>query len=179
MASTRIYLAASILAAAILGACGKAPDEKKAEGPPPDHGVFVSTTDCAASGKLSEDLCGKAIDDAVAAHLKQATVYKFARQCEAAEGGPERCDKAGQSEYRVRIQAFFVTMSDPPTAVPLYPPKDASATFRSPSKQTIGANDQSVHLSNDAQALANENAKLPGYDASAGATLGDAAGTIH
>lgn len=179
MASIRIYLTASIFAAMMLGACGKAPEEKKAAAPPSEHGVFISTTDCAASGKLSEDQCGTAIDGAVAAHRKNSPIYKFARLCEAAEGGPDRCDKNGASEYRVRIQAFFVTMSDPATAVPLYPPKEASAGFRSPGMQVISANDQSVHLSSDAQALANENAKLPSYDANAGATLGDGANAIH
>jgi Protein of unknown function (DUF1190) len=179
MAPYRIYLTATILAATMLGACGKAAEEKKAVGPPPEHGVFVSTTDCAASGKMTEDLCGKAIDGAVAAHRQQSPVYKFARQCEAAEGGPDRCDKTGEGEYRVRIQAFFVTMSDPPNAVPLYPPREASAGFRSPGKQVISANDESVHLSNDAQAVANENVKLPAFNADIGATLGDAAGNIH
>ena len=180
MARNRFYLAAGLIAASTLGACGKAEEPKKAAtGPVVEHGVFISTADCAASGKLSEELCGKIIDMAVDAHREKAPVYKFLRQCEAAEGGPDRCDKTGEGQYSVRVQAFFVSMSDPPTAVPLLPPKAASAAFRSPSAQKISANDESIHMSNDAQALANENAKLAAYDGEAGATLGDAAGTVH
>jgi Protein of unknown function (DUF1190) len=173
-----VYRAASLTAAVFLSACGQAEVAKPA-GPPPEHGVFISTSDCAATGKISEDQCGKAIDMAVEAHRQQAAVYKFLRQCEAGEGGPDRCDKTGEGEYRVRIQAFYVVMSDPPTGVPLYPPTTPAAAFRSPSKQIIGANDKSVHVSNDAQAVASENSKLKAFDEAAGSTLGDAAGNIH
>ncbi len=178
MVRNRIILAASLAAAVCLSACGQAEVAKPA-GPPPEHGVFISTADCAAAGKISEELCGKAIDMAVAAHRQQATVYKFLRQCESGEGGPDRCDKIGEGQYSVRIQAFYVVMSDQPTGVPLYPPKVAAAAFRSPSKQTISAHDKSVHLSDDAQALASENAKLQAYDDTAGAILGDGASNIH
>jgi Protein of unknown function (DUF1190) len=178
MVRNRFYLAASLVTAAFLSACGQA-EVAKPQGPPPEHGVFISTADCAEHGKISEDLCGKAIDMAIAAHRQQATVYKFATQCEAGEGGPDRCDKIGEGQYSVRVQAFYVVMSDPPVGVPLYPPKLAAAAFRSPSKQTISANDPSVHVSNDAQAVASENAKLKAHDEASGATLGDAAANIH
>lgn len=173
----RLPLIAVVAAAATLTACGQA-EEPHAAGPPPEHGVFISSTDCAERGKLTLDQCGHAIDEAVAAHTQTSPVYKSLRQCEAAQG-PERCDRIGDSEYRARVQAFFVTMGDQPTAVPLYPPHGSTAAFRSPSKQELKASDESLKMSHAALSLANENARLPAPSAEGGVALGDAAGGIH
>jgi hypothetical protein len=79
-----------MICALALSACGKA-EEKQAVAPPkpPEHGVFVSSTDCADTVKLTLDQCGQAIDIAVGTHNARAAVYKSLRQCEGVEG-PER-----------------------------------------------------------------------------------------
>lgn len=173
----RLPLFAVIAAAATLTACGQA-EEPHAAAPPAEHGVFVSSTDCADRGKLTLDQCGQAIDQAVAAHTQNSPVYKSLRQCEAAQG-PERCDRIGDNAYRARVQAFFVTMSDPATAVALYAPHGSTAAFRSPSKQELSASDESLNMSHAALSLANENARLPAPTDNHGAALGEAAGGIH
>jgi Protein of unknown function (DUF1190) len=177
MRSVRNPLAVVAFIAVALSGCGKA-EEPKVAAPPAEHGVFISSTDCADSGKITEDACGHAIDQAVANHNNIAPVYKTIRQCEAAEG-PERCDKTGDNEYRIRIQAFFVTMSEPPTAVPLYPPVSSTAAFRSPSKQELSVKDDSLNMSHHAMSVASENARLPAPVADGGAALGKAAADIH
>lgn len=161
---------AALIAATTLTACGQA-EEPHAAGPPPEHGVFISSTDCAERGTLTIEQCGQAIDQAVASHNETATVYKSLRQCEGTEG-PERCDRIGENEYRARVQAFFVTMSDPATAVPLYPPSASTAAFRSPSKQELSALDESLKMSQAAMSLAYENARLPAKGDGKAAALG-------
>lgn len=173
----RLQLLAAIAATAALTACGQA-EEPHAAGPPPEHGVFISSTDCAERGTLTLDQCGAAIDQAVASHVETSPVYKLLRQCEAAQG-PERCDRIGDNEYRARVQAFFVTMTDPATAVPLYAPAQSTAAFRSPSKQELLASDETLKMSHAALSLANENARLPAPTAGGGVALGDAAAGIH
>lgn len=173
----RLPIFAAMIACAGLTACGKA-EEHKAAGPPPEHGIFVSSTDCAERGKLTLDQCGHAIDLAVAAHNATSTVFKTLRQCEAAEG-LERCDRIGENEYRARVQAFFVTMGDPATAVALYPPQSSKAAFRSPSKQELSANDESLNMSHAAMSLASENARLPTSKVDGSAARGNAAANIH
>lgn len=173
----RLPIFAAMIACAGLTACGKA-EEQHTAAPPAEHGVFVSSTDCAERGKLTLDECGHAIDQAVAVNAEQSTVYKSLRQCEATEG-LERCDRIGENEYRARIQAFFVTMSDPATAVALFPPQSSKAAFRSPSKQELSAHDESLNMSHAAMSLASENARLPSGKSDGAADLGDAAAKIH
>lgn len=160
MPTPRFILASCMIPLTLLAGCGKGAAAKKAEVAPAEYGVFISTADCADSGKLSEDVCSKIINTAVTSHQKDTPVYKFLQKCEAAEGGPDRCDKTGEDEYRARLQAFYVTFSTPPTAVPLYPPKNAGASFRTAAKQTIDARDESLRISNEAKSVAHENTKL-------------------
>ncbi len=178
MRSIRTSLALCLLSALAVSACGKAEEQKAAAAPPAEHGVFISATDCAETGKLSADACGLAIDRAVAAHTEQSPVYTTLRQCEVAQG-PERCDKTGEGEYRTRVQAFFVTMSDPATAVPLYPPASSVAAFRSPSKQELNVKDDTLNMSHAAMSIASENARLPLAGDGGGPALGAAAAGIH
>lgn len=166
----RLPIFAAVAATALSTACGQ-PEEQQVAGPPPEHGVFISSTDCAERGKLTLEQCGQAIDLAVASHNETAPVYNTLRQCEGAEG-PERCDRIGDKEYRARVQAFFVTMSDPASAVPLYPPAESTAAFRSPSKQELSASDESLKMSHAALSLANENARLPAPSRAGSAALG-------
>ena len=178
MAPSRICLVVSIAAVSFLTACGKA-EEPKIAAPPSERGIFISTSDCAEAGLANFEMCGKAIDMAVAAHEQNATAYKTRRQCETVEG-PERCDKSSDEQYRARLQAFFVTFSDPPTAVPLYAPAKGTAVgFRSPSKQTIEARDENLHVSATALSVAFDNSKLPTESTDAAAGLGAAAADVH
>ena len=160
MFANRFVFAICLLAAALLAGCGKSADKKKAAVAPSEYGVFISSLDCADSGKLKMEECSKVIDAAIALHNKETTVYKFLQKCEAGEGGPDRCDKTGEDEYRAKLQAFYVTFSTPPAAIPLYPPKTAAVAFRTQAKQVIDAKDTSLRISNDAMALAYENKKL-------------------
>ncbi len=145
--------------AALLGGCGEA-EKPKAAAPPPERGIFISSADCADSGKLSVELCAQAVDTAVALHEEQATAYKSLRQCTAAEG-PERCDKTVEGQYRARLQAFFVTMTNPPGGLPLYPSAAGAIGFRNGTRQPVDARDENINVSVAALTVANENAKLP------------------
>ena len=164
-------------ALALLAGCGEA-EKPKAAAPPAERGIYISASDCADGGKLSAEQCGQAIDQAVAAHEQTAPGYKTLSQCIAAEGA-ERCDKTVGGAYRARLQAFFVTMSNPPHGVPLYPPAGSSVGFRSPSRQAISAKDETLHVSLAALTLAHENAKLPAESLDNADALGAAAADIH
>lgn len=177
MLSARFSLAAAVLSAAVLAGCGSA-EEPKAAARTFEHGVFVSASDCAGTGKANIDQCGTAIDAAVASHIATARVYPALARCEAVEG-PERCEKIGQDQYRVRAQAFFVTFSDPPTALPLYAPSTAVAGFRSPSKQQLSVLNETLKMSRAAIALANDNARLPVVSGDAGQKFGEDASNVH
>ena len=177
MVLPRFCLVAGLASVTLLTACGKA-EELKAAGPPAERGIFISTSDCADSGKLTAEQCGQAVDMAVAAHEQQAPTFKSLRLCEAASG-VERCEKSSNDQYRARLQAFFVTMSDPPTAVPLYAPAKGKAIgFRSASKQAIDARDETLHVSTIALSLAYDNAKLP-EESSDASPIGAAAADVH
>lgn len=160
MFSNRLPFALVAIAAVAVSACGNAKKPKQA-GPAYEHGVFVSSSDCAASGKANIDDCGAAIDRAVASYQTSAPKYPTLLRCEAAEGS-ERCDKFGADEYRPRLQAFFVTFSKPIKALPLYPPATAMAGFKSPSKQELSVLNETLKMSRAATELAYENSHLPG-----------------
>ena len=174
---SKIAISTTALAALVLAACGGGAPPPPA-GPPVERGIFISSGDCADSKKLSPEECDKAIDDAVAQHEAHAVVYKTVRACEIA-AGPDRCNKTGASQYRPRLQAFFVVMSKPPTAVPLYAPQASSMAFQSLSKQIIHAKDETIIVSASAITLANENAKLPETSADSAAGQAAAAADIH
>ncbi len=162
MKLSRISFAVSMFAAIMLTGCSEA-EAPKAAAPPAEKGIFISSSDCAGNGKLTEEACGKAIDMAVAAHNEQAPVHKTLRSCEAAEG-PDRCNKTGENEYRPRLQAFFVTMSESATAEPLYPPAKSAVGFQSLAKTAIDARDEALHVSVEATTVANENGRLAARD---------------
>jgi len=77
---------------AALGGCGDASQPEAKARPPVEHGVFISARDCAATGKLTVDQCGQAIDAAVARHEAEAPAYGSLSQCEATVGA-DRCDR--------------------------------------------------------------------------------------
>lgn len=175
--SKRTLLAVLLSGLVFAGGCGKS-DEPKVAAPPAEHGIFISVSDCKDSGKISEEACGQAIDAAVASHEETAPTYKSVNQC-AGTLGPDRCDKGVDGLYRPRIQAFYVIMGDPATAVPLYPPTTPAIGFQSPSKQAIDARNESLHVSVAALSIAHENAKLGAPDVDYATGLGAAAADIH
>jgi hypothetical protein len=58
------------------------------------------------------------------------------------------------------VQAFFVTMSNRPSAVPLYASRDGTVGFLGLDKKAFVVNDDDYTMSAAAQAIAHENAKL-------------------
>lgn len=174
---SRFCLGLAVCAA--LGGCGDASQPEAAAAPPAEHGIFISAQDCAATGKLTVDQCGQAIDAAVARHEAEAPAYGSHSQCEAIVGA-DRCDKGVDGRYRIRLQAFFVTLAIPARAVGLYPPSQSMIGFQSPSKQSIHARDDTLRVSDAALTLAHENAKLPNVSGDETASeLGNAAANIH
>ena len=172
-------LAAILAASALLTGCGDAAPPKAVHQVPIERGVFISSQDCADSKKLAPELCDKAIEMAVRAHENQAPQFKTLRQCAAARG-PDRCEKTATGHYRPQLQAFFVTMGKPPSAVPLYPSSAGEVAFSSLTKQVISGNDESLVISLAAQTMAHENAKLPPPGTSdPSEALGAAAADVH
>ena len=162
-----------------LAACGGSP----AQGPKQpqagvEHGVFISSSDCAATGKLTIDQCGEAIDAAVVEYQAHTLSYDSTEQCEEAVGA-DRCEKGVDGRYRQRLQAFFVTLVAPGHAVPLYIPSKSVIGFQSPSKQLIDARDETLRVSEAALTLASENAKLSQSAVDKTARLGAAAAGVH
>jgi hypothetical protein len=141
-----------------LGGCGEDATAVP-NGPAAERGIFISSSDCADAGKLTIDQCGQAIDKAVAMHNRKAASYKNLRDCAAVEG-PDRCSRDVDGSYRSNLQAFLVTMSDPPSAVPLYASTDGSVGFRGMDKKAYPAIADGYTVSAAAQAAAHENAKL-------------------
>ena len=174
---SKLAIATTVITAVLLGACGgSAPPKSATPAKPVERGVYISAADCAEGGMLTAEKCEKVVDEAVAHHETDAPIFKTIRQCEVATGA-ERCDKTVDGQARPRLQAFFVVMSDPPAAVPLYPTPKNEIGFRSPSKQIINALDDTLHVSAAAVTLAHENSKLPGPEASV--AVGAAAADIH
>jgi uncharacterized protein YgiB involved in biofilm formation len=171
----KIAVATAISAA--LSACG-GETAPKAPQAAVEHGVFISSSDCAATGKLTLDQCGEAIDRAVAQYQAQAPAYESAGKCEEA-AGLERCEKGVDGRYRQQLQAFFVTLAAPGHAVPLYAPSRSVIGFQSPSKQIIDARDETLRVSEAALTLAHENAKMAEIPVDHSVRLGAAAADIH
>lgn len=85
--------------------------------------IYSSSGDCANGEVLEVEKCEIAIDDAIERHNKNSTTYSSLRKCELA-AGEGRCERSVDDEYRIRLIAFLVTASEPPTGEPLYPPKE-------------------------------------------------------
>jgi uncharacterized protein YgiB involved in biofilm formation len=170
-------IAVASAVAAALSACGGDPAPKAPQAAV-EHGVFISSSDCAATGKLTLDQCGQAIDEAVRQYQARTPAYESAGQCEEAAGA-ERCEKGFDGRYRQQLQAFFVTLAAPGHAVPLYAPSKSIVGFQSPSKQIIDARDDTLRVSEAALTLAHENARLAATPVDHSVRLGTAAADIH
>jgi len=143
------------LAAALAG-CGNG---TTAKAPKAETGIFISSGDCASTGKLSIDQCGQVIDAAVALHQNRAPSYKSLSACAAAEG-PDRCARGVDGKYQPNVQAFLVVFGKPPSAIPLYATSDGSLAFKGLDKQKFGLNDDGSNFSESAATLAHQNARV-------------------
>lgn len=153
-----IALFGTLSAAVALAGCGNsaALTSPKAQA---ETGIFISSGDCAYRQKLTIDECGQAIDKAVALHQSRAPSYNSLSACAAAEG-PDRCAKGVDGNYQPKLQAFLITFSQPPSAMPLYATSDGSSGFKGLDKQNFGLKDERNTFSESAEALAHENARL-------------------
>jgi uncharacterized protein YgiB involved in biofilm formation len=145
-----------LLAAAALAGCGNS--APAVSGPPAERGIYISSSDCAASEKLNLDQCGQLIDNAVVQHQNLAASYATLNACDAAEG-QDRCAKGVDGHYHSNIEAFLVTFGQQPSAMPLYGTSDGTAGFKGLDRQNYGINDPRYTVSDSAQAAANDNAR--------------------
>lgn len=145
-AHTLIRTIVATLAPLALTACGDAGPAPATVAKAIEKAIFVSAGDCTESGKLNEEVCAELIDRAVATHVNQAPSYPSVRSCEKVEG-PERCEHTGKNTFRPRLLAFLVTLSEPPTAVPLYASPSVEAGFRTANKTAVMVNDEAFIFS--------------------------------
>ena len=170
-------IAVACAACAVLSACGGDTSPKQPQAAV-EHGVFISSSDCAATGKLTLDQCGQAIDQAVGQYQAETLAFDSAEQCEESAGA-DRCERGVDGRYRQRLQAFFVTLAAPGSAVPLYAPSKSIIGFQSASKQIVDARDDTLRVSEAALTLAHENGKLSETPVDHSLRLGAAAANIH
>lgn len=145
-------------ACCVLAACGG--EEKKESEAPIEKGVVTSALECADIYSLDIEKCQTAIRAAVTEHESSATKYNRLHKCEKAEG-KQRCERAGQKDFSRRLQAFLITIADPPEAEPLYPTKDGKAGFLNAGGTAILLDQDEIKLSDQATDLAERNAALP------------------
>jgi uncharacterized protein YgiB involved in biofilm formation len=153
-----LVLSGILLATAALAGCGNS-ETAAAPKSPLERGIFISSGDCADLQKLTMDQCGQVIDRAVALHQSRGPSYRSLNACAAAEG-QDRCAQGVDGNYQPNLQAFLVTFGKSPSAVPLYATSDGTVGFKSLDKQKFGLNDDGYTISDAAQALAHENARL-------------------
>lgn len=142
-----------------MAGCGNsepAADQKPAKAAP--VGIFVSTKECVEAGKISEEMCGQAVDMAIRIHQVQTPTFTTPGQC-AASYGEGNCTRAVDGSYAPRLQAYLITMSTPPSSEPLYAAKDNTIGFKAPKKGVVNALDDTLIVSASAMAIAHDNAR--------------------
>lgn len=134
-------------------ACGQAPKPTAVSTAP--VGVFTSGPDCAESQKLNLSDCNILLRMALETHQRDSKSYTSLRLCAEAEG-PDNCERADTNTFRRRLLAFQVTFSAPPTAAPLYAPKEKGVLgFTTQDKaKTLLTVDETVIFSADAKTVA-------------------------
>jgi len=146
-----------VLAACVaLAGCGKsATKEAKPAGP---KYIVVSAADCADNTGLDYEKCLTLIEGAIKEHDRSASIYTKLTECEKAEGS-DRCDRIREKAYRARLTAFQITMTDNPSAAPLYFNKDDKPGFRSASIGDISPDADSFTFTKRASDAAHLHAK--------------------
>ncbi len=149
---------------AISGACllvtGCGGDEPAVKEKPVVRGIVTSAIECADIYNVDIDKCQKAIRGAISIHESEAPKYNRLAKCQAAEGA-QRCERAGQTDFSRRLQAFQMKFSDPPTAVPLYATTDSTAGFISLNDTAVLMDQDEIKFSDHAATIAEQNAELP------------------
>jgi len=141
------------LALSIAG-CGKSSSSTTLK---TERGIYTSASDCAASGKLTIDICESIIERAIATHEKTATSYASLRSCETAEGA-DRCERGQNDSYRPRLLAFIVFKTDNPYSQPLYATPKGEPGFRAADKTMYLSSDETLLFSSHAETLYESNA---------------------
>lgn len=146
----RLALAAMAAAILPLAGCGDGAAKTAAQAP---RGVYTSSSDCAAAGRLSFEQCSGALEHAVAAHEKSAPSYASLKSCEKTEG-ESQCERTASGGYRPRLLAFLVMASSPPAARPLYAAPEGKEGFRASDKTLVLHSDETIAFSEHAHTLA-------------------------
>jgi len=153
-----LRIAVLVLAASMLSACGKS--ESKQAQVVIEKAIYMSAADCGEGGKVKPDMCSALIDKAIQMHEAQSQTFKSLASCEAASG-PERCEKAANGQYRMRLQAFMFEIAGPQAqASPLYPSIEGKVGFRDAKKKAVDATDENITISQACLTLAHENSKI-------------------
>ncbi len=148
--STRIpgFHIVAVLAASLAAAgCGKS--KKEETGPPVAKHIITSAMDCTEAAGLTYDVCQPLIEKAVTEHQSNATKYTSLKACEGKEGAT-KCEKVADKDFRPKLAAFLLTMSEPPVAVPLYASADASIGFRGADNTKFSSEDDKFTFSKSA-----------------------------
>jgi hypothetical protein len=153
-------IASLLIVASALAGCNQsdpgptsAPDAARSE----QLGIFLSSNECAFSGKLSLDQCSEAIQTALSGHDKEIAGYKSEADC-LSMFPHSRCEVRMDGRYRRRAQAFLITLAAPPNAIALFRPGRAIVGFRTASGQEVDATEKALQISKTAFELAQENA---------------------
>lgn len=147
MLSLKSRRALLILASALaLTGCGNGGGEPKAKA---KQFIVTSAVDCADNAGLSYEACTEIIASAVAVHNKSAAKYRSLKACETTEG-EGKCERMDETEYRPRLTAFHMTLSEKPSAVPLYPVQDTTAGFRNAGNTVLSLDDENLNFTKSA-----------------------------
>ncbi len=119
-------LAAALVLPAMLAGCG---GSGGSTGPKVPKGVYTTAADCAEAGKLTYEQCSDLIYAAIDKHEAEAPTYSELRFCESKEG-EGKCEFTANQKIRPKLQAFLVTVSEPPQAIPLYATPKGEPGFR-------------------------------------------------
>lgn len=101
------------------------------------------------------EVCNALLQQAIQLHQQGAKTYISLRLCEEAEG-PDHCERADNNAFRRRLLALQITFSTPPSALPLYAPKDKTILGFTTldSSATLLAVDETLIFSQDARTVA-------------------------
>jgi len=155
---TNAHVIAVSIACLLVKGCGGG--EPAVEEKPLVRGIVTSALECADLYEVDIAKCQTAIRDAISKHETSTTKYNRLAKCEDAEGA-QRCERAGQTDFSRRLQAFRLELSDPPVAVPLYATLDSTAGFITLDGTAILMDQDEIKFSDQAAIIAERNAELP------------------
>ena len=149
------WIAIAATGTLVTGCGGDSGDGQK----PAERGVVTSASECHEIYNIEIEKCQDAIREAVTQHESSATKYRRLHLCEAAEG-VQRCERAGQKDFSRRLQAFLISVSDPPMAAPLYATTNGEAGFIRLNNDEVLLDQDDVKFSEQAEVIAEQNGEL-------------------